>query len=269
MILDPHDRGRKLDFLSLTDPIWQLAARENLQIIYLKLQVHDPAQYANLNLAPKQVHILSWPLLLGGSRFHISAQQEFQGDALFSRTLAPNPHPEFKYDFSCIGSITSPDREAAFATLEQSPRKNRYIKISTPGHQDAASATVPLLEYLLISRQSRINISLNGRGPWCLKDGELLANQCFILRQWHPSIVLNPLTPRDGQHWRIFRTETLLDTIEACLADAEECKKIATAGHRLLRTVTHDCLWSHQYATALTNFRCTGQKSAFGELAFA
>jgi hypothetical protein len=269
VILDPHDKGRKLDFVGLPDSLWQLASRENLQIIYFKLQVHDPANYARLNLAPKNVHILSWPLLLGGSRFHITVQPDFQGDSLFSRTLAPNPHPDYQYDFSSIGAITSPDRQAAFDLLQKSPRKNAYVKISTPGHTDAAAATVPLQDYLQIARSTRINISLNGRGPWCLKDGELFANQCFILRQWHPAIDLNPLTPKDGIHWRIFRTENLLKTIEECLANPQGCQKIAAAGHANFREATCNALWSKCYAAALEEFQRTGQKSAWGNLAFA
>jgi hypothetical protein len=206
---------------------------------------------------------------LGGSRFHITVQQDFEGDSLFSRTLRANPHPNYLYDFSCIGAITSPDRQAAFDLLEKSGRKNGFVKVSTPGHADAAAATVPIQEYLRISRASRICISLNGRGPWCLKDGELFANECFILRQWHPSIDLNPLTPQDGVHWRIFRTENLLETIEECLADAKGCESIAAAGHAMFRQAMQKSLWSGRYAAALAEFQRTGAKGAWGALAVA
>ncbi|MGA3066919.1 MAG: glycosyltransferase [Tepidisphaeraceae bacterium] len=268
IFLDPHDKGRKLDFLLLSDAMWETAARENLQIIYLKLQVHDASKYAELNRARENVHVLSWPLLLGGSRFHITVQEDFAGENLFSRTLLPNVPANYEFDFSCIGAITSPDRQAAFDLLAASSRENKFLTISKPGHADAAGATVPLEEYLRISRASRICVSLNGRGPWCLKDGELLANGCFILRQWHPSIDLNPLTPRDGVHWRIFRTENLLQTIEQCLAEPRECERIAAAGHAMFREAVRHSLWSKRYAEGLGEFLQSGKKSAWGELAF-
>jgi hypothetical protein len=268
IFLDPHDKGRNLDFLLLPDSIIQTAARENLQILYFKLQIHDPAAYPNLNPLPKNIHVLSWPLLLGGSRFHITVQQDFRGDSLFSRTLHPNPSTTYEYDFSCIGAITSPDRQAAFDSLEKSPR-NKFLKISTPGHADAAAATVPIHQYLQISRASRIAISLNGRGPWCLKDGELFASHCFILRQWHPGINTNPLTPRDRIHWRIFKTENLLETIDDCLADPNSSQKIAAAGHAYFQEAMQNALWAKQYAHCLSQFQKTKAKSAWKNLAIA
>ena len=269
IFLDPHDKGKKLDFLLLSDAVWHAAAAHNLKIIYLKLQVHEASRYAGLNRFPQNVHVLSWPLLLGGSRFHITVQEDFGGENLFSRTLNPNHSPAFEYDFSCIGAITSPDRGVAFDLLEKSPREKKFLTVSKPGHADAAAATVPLGEYLRISRASRICLSLNGRGPWCLKDGELLANECFILRQWHPSIGLNPLTPRDGVHWRIFRTENPLETIEQCLREPEECRKIAAAGHAMFREAMVKSLWAKEYAGRLAEFLRSGKKSAWGGLMVA
>jgi len=268
IFLDLHDKGRKFDFLSLTDSMWQTIATDQLQLIYLKLQVHQPANYVQLNRLPSQVHVLSMPLLLGGSRFHITVTEDFAGDCLFSRNLRPNPSPAYEYDWSCIGSPTSDDRKAAFDLLQQQPAKG-FLTVSIPGHSDARVATVPMEKYLQISRDSRLCISLNGRGPWCLKDGELFANECFILRQWHPTIDLNPLTPRDGIHWRIFRTENLLQTIAECLANPTDCERIRREGFANFRQAMSNQLWSNCYVECLADFLENPTKAAWNYLSFA
>jgi len=268
IVFDGHDKGRKFDFLGISDELWQFISQNQLQVIYLKLQVHNAVNYSQLNRLPEQVHVLSWPLLLGGSRFHLTVQEDFEGDCLFSKTLNPNPSSVYEYDWSCVGSPTSDDRKAAFDLLEKNPAGG-FLTVSKPGHADANAATVPMEKYLQISRASRICISLNGRGPWCLKDGELFANDCFILRQWHPTIDLNPLTPKDGVHWRIFKTENLTETIKECLADPAGCNRIRRSGFDNFRQAMRENLWSSRYAGCLESFLKSAQKSAWGELAFA
>jgi hypothetical protein len=102
-----------------------------------------------------------------------------------------------------------------------------------------------------------------------LKDGELFASDCLILRQDHPTINLNPLTPRDGRHWVVFKTEALATTIDALLADAPRRDAIRRAGHDLFRQVLFESLWSRAYVDALEAFVASRSKRAWGELAIA
>jgi hypothetical protein len=238
-------------------------------MVYLKLQVHDAARYRQLNRGPGQLHVLSMPMLLGGSRYHITLTGDFAGDNLFRNVFRSNRAPRFKYDWSYIGSPTSDDRAAALAILKDIRTSRGLLTESTPGHADAAVATVPYGQYIRISRSSRIGISLNGRGPWCLKDGELLANNCLVMRQWHPTIELNPLSPRDGVHWVVFKTEAIGATIESLLADPALCKMIRNAGHDLLRQVLFEALWSRAYVDGLEAFVASRSKEAWGKLAIA
>lgn len=269
IVLDFHDKGRKFDFLGLTDAMWSAIAADQLQVIYLKLQIHDPANYRTINKLPSNVHVLSCPLLLGGSRFHITVQDDFAGDALFSRLLQTNPSPAYEYDWSFVGAPTSDDRAAAFQVLTPFDARKRFFTVSQPGHADASAATVPHGEYLRISRASKVCLSLNGRGPWCLKDGELFAADCLVLRQWHPVLTLNPLTPRDGEHWVVSKTEDLVGTIESLIADDLRREKIRSAGHQLFADVLLRNKWADVYVASLLSFLKTRNKQSWGELAIA
>ncbi len=267
VVVDFHDKGRRLDFLGLTQPILSVVRQHKLQVIYLKLQIHEPAKYRELNQLPDNVHVLSCPLLLGGSRFHITVQDDFEGDALFSRMLTPNPSPKYEYDWSFVGSPTSDDRAAAFEALTPYELRKRFFTISQPGHASASVATVPMDEMLRISRASKVCLSLNGRGPWCLKDGELFAADCMVLRQHHPVLTLNPLTPRDGQHWAVAKTEDLVGTIESLLADDDRRERIRRAGFEMFSEVLLRNRWSNVYAGRLAEFVRTKQKQDWGDLA--
>ena len=269
IVIDFHDKGRRLDFLGLTDPMYAAIEQNQLQVIYLKLQIHDPAKYADLNRLPANVHVLSCPLLLGGSRFHITVQADYEGDALFRQTLLENLSPSYEYDWSFVGAPTSDDRAAAFEVLKTYESRRRFFTVSQPGHADASVATVPQAEYLRISRASKVCLSLNGRGPWCLKDGELLAADCMVLRQWHPVLTLNPLTPRDGEHWVVSKTDDLIATIESLLADDDYRERIRRAGHDLFKEVLFHNRWADQYVACLIDFLRTTQKSAWKRFAIA
>lgn len=269
IVVDFHDKGRRFDFLGLTAPIWATIRQHNLQVIYLKLQIHEPTKYQELNELPNNVHILSCPLLLGGSRLHITIQDDFEGDALFSTVLKSNPTPTYQYDWSFVGSPTSDDRAAAFEILTPYESRERFFTISKPGHASASVATVPMDEMLRISRASKVCLSLNGRGPWCLKDGELLAANCMVLRQHHPVLTLNPLTPRDGVHWAVAKTEDLVGTIESLLADDGRRKRIRRAGFEMFSDVLLRNRWSNVYAERLEVFLATNHKQAWGDLAVA
>jgi hypothetical protein len=268
-VLDLHDKGRRLDFLDIPDSIYRTMAEHDLAIVYLKLQIHDPARYVELNRDPGRLHVLSMPLLLGGSRFHVTVQPDFAGDALFRNMFRSNPHPHYEYDWSYVGSPTSDDRAAAMAILKEIKTSRGFLTVSTPGHTDAAQATVPHVEYIRISRASRIGISLNGRGPWCLKDGELFCSDCLVMRQWHPTIEINPFSPRDGRDWVVFKTEEIASTIDLLLSDPSRRDTIRRGGHDLLRQVLFESLWSQPYVDALEAFVTSRSKDAWGKLAVA
>ena len=269
VIVDFHDKGRRFDFIGITDPMWAAIEAGKLQVIYLKLQIHDPAKYAPLNRLPNNVHILSCPLLLGGSRFHITVQPDFDGDALFRRQLDANDSPAYEYDWSFVGAPTSDDRAAAFAVLTPYERRKRFFTVSQPGHADASVATVPQAEYLRISRASKICLSLNGRGPWCLKDGELLAAGCLVVRQAHPVLSLNPLTPKDGVHWVVSQTDDLPATIESLLADDDRREAIRRQGHQMFANVLLRNAWSTVYVDRLAEFLENRSKKAWDGFAVA
>jgi hypothetical protein len=269
VIVDFHDKGRRFDFIDITDPMWAAIEAGRLQVIYLKLQIHDPAGYAPINKLPSNVHILSCPLLLGGSRFHITIQDDFDGDALFRRTLVGDPPPPPEYDWSFVGSPTSDDRAAAFEVLRDYTARRRFFTISEPGHASASVATVPMPEMLRISRASKVCLSLNGRGPWCLKDGELFAAGCMVLRQAHPVLTLNPLTPKAGVHWAVADTADLPEAIESLLADDARRESIRRAGHGMFADVLLRNAWSTVYVDRLVAFLQSQSKAAWGKFAVA
>lgn len=268
VFLDLHD-PKQGDCLALSPLMWQAIAANRLRVLYFRLQIHDPTAYARLNQLPDLVHVLTMPLLLGGSRFHISAQPDFAGDGLFRTILEANPRPSYRYDWSWVGASTSDDRRRVFTLLDAQANGRAFYRVSIPNHTDAQRATVPYAEYIAASRASRVCLSLNGHGPWCLKDGELLAKHCFILRQHHPVVTLNPLTPRSGVHWVVFRDAELLPLLEHYAHHDEERERIRDAGHACFRQALLERTWASCYAERLLAFQASGAKSAWGELAIA
>jgi hypothetical protein len=267
IFLDLHDTG--YDFMGLTRHMWETVVRYKLHIIYLKLQIHDRFQYQALNLLPKQVHVISCPLLLGGSRYHITTQVDFEGESLFRRTMRPNPYPVYEYDWSWVGSLTGQDRQPVFERLKNYTSRKRFFVVSKPGHPNANAASVPYPTYIQICRSSKICLSLNGNGPWCLKDGELFTNHCFNLRQWHPTLTVNPLSPKDGVHWAVFRNDEVIKMIEYYLHHEGEREQIRNKGYELFRDVLFNGLWARYYIEKLSTFLRCYNKDAWGELAIA
>jgi hypothetical protein len=268
IFFDLHDiKGR--DHLAISPMIWRAAAAFRLQIIYVKLQVFSARRYAALNWRPDLVHVLSMPLLPGGSRFHITAQTDYEGDSLFRRNLTFDSSPIYSYDWSWVGAPTSEDRKAAFAILDALADHRAFYRVSIPNHQDAARASVPADEYIKVSRASKICVSLNGNGPWCLKDGELLSRHCFVLRQEHPVLHLCPLAPQAGVHWALTPTHDLPKAIDYYLRNDAERERIRNAGFQYMKQALLDAAWAQEYVRALQMFRRTKQKASWGALAFA
>jgi len=267
VFLDLHDTGR--ENIDLSRAIWAAVLRYRVRLLYLKLQIHDRNYYPRENHLPDLVHVLSLPLLPGGSRFHITALKDHEGDGLFRTMFNDNPLPDYVYDWSWIGGGTSEDRQAAFALFESVENEKCFCRMTQPGHSDAALANVPYADYIRISRQSRICLSLNGNGPWCLKDGEMFANHCFVLRQHHPALFVNPLSPTDGIHWKVSSTQELPSAIEYYLRHEEEREQIRDQGHSYLREVVFEAKWALAYLQRIDQYLVSGQKVALGEFLIA
>ena len=267
IVLDLHDSGD--DSLLLSPIAWRAIREYNLQVIYLKLQVTDAAAYPRLNLLPNQVHVVSLPMLLGGSRFHITNQQDYAGENLYRRIMRTNENPTYEFDWSWIGSVTSQDRRAAQPYLEKMDQRNARLVWTQAGQVDTKYATVPYDEYMEINRRSRMIISLNGYGPWCLKDGEIFANHGFCLRQHHPTLLLNPLSPKDGIHWAIFETERIAEAVDYYLHHDAEREQIRDHGFAYLQSVLFDSYYADYYAPRLAAFIQEPRKEHWDSLTLA
>lgn len=267
IFLDLHDNGS--DFLSLSREMLCAIDRFRLDLIYFKLQIHDPRQYRTLNLLPRNVHVISCPMLARGSRFHITTQEDFRGDALFRFRFNSNLTPEYSRNWSWVGAPTSEDRVRVLRRLEDYASEDAFSVTTRPGHSDAALATIPFDEYIRLSRASKICLSMNGNGPWCLKDGELLSNHCFVLRQWHPAVALNPLSPKEGVHWSVFHEDEVIDRLEHYLTHSDEREDIRNRGHAYFRLVLFHGLWADSYLSSLRRFLETREKGTWGDFAIA
>lgn len=234
------------------------------KIVYLKLQINDPGFYEAYQ-SPSMV-VLSCPLLLGGGRRWIGCP-DGNTEYLFENQITPpDPSQAFEYDVSFINSVDSMPWRAAICDVLEKMRP-RYATFFTRGtrHELAEKATVPLRQSLAIHRRSRINISSNGAGMWCLKDGELFNNGCFILREHHANISLNPLTPKFGVHWDSFRLETLPDKVDYWLSRESEMNDIRAAGYDYFRQGIYGG-WAKIYTDRMVDFLGSHDPTCFGDL---
>lgn len=265
VVLDLHDGD--YDCLMLPASVLHAIRRLKLQVIYLKLQIIDPSAYANLNPLPEHIHVLTVPMWLGGSQLHITGRMDFEGADLFRYRLASNPNPEYKYNWMWVGTDNSPDRIAAAKIMQGLDQTKAFVVWTRFCYDDARSAAVTRDEYLKTLRLSRICLSLNGHGPWCLRDGELFSSHAFCLRQAHPVLTINPLSPRHGKHWFIFNTPDLGDAIEYFLANPREREQICDHGFEYFRSVLEGNLYSQEYGSRLAAFVRHPTKQVWGPLA--
>jgi hypothetical protein len=234
------------------------------KIVYLKLQINDPGWYEKYQ--SQSVVVLSCPLLLGGGRRWIGCP-DANTEYLFENQITPPVRgQEFDHDVAFINSVDCmPWRAAICDALEKmKPRYNAFFTRGTR-HEQSEKATVPLHQSLAIHRKSRINISSNGAGMWCLKDGELFNNGCFILREHHQNLSINPLTPKFGVHWDAFRLDTLQDKVDYWLAHEREMEDIRFAGYSYFRQGIYGA-WAETYTNRLVDFLGSLDPSCFGDL---
>jgi hypothetical protein len=210
------------------------------------------------------------PIIFGGSKKHICTQKDFVGDSLFEdRVREGNHRSEYEFDWSFIGSITSPDRRSAVEILESVERENvsnSHMVISRPNFKSAESAAVPYDKYMQIVTRSKINISLNGYGLWCTRDGELFAIRSFCLRQSHPCLSVNALTPKNDKHWVVFANDDLRDKLYYFIRNDNERESIRRCGFDYFKGLLEgDC--AKHYAGRIVHFFNTGAVAQFAGIA--
>lgn len=265
-ILDLHDIPNKNNHVYLSNKVLRTINTNKLRVILIKLQFDSLKSFPLINPLPMQIHVISMPMLLGGSRFHITLQNDYDGDKLFSKNLNSNKVIPYKYDWSWIGGETSEDRKTILKMISRFDRYSRYFSITNTGHPDANKASVPFNQYINISRVSKICLSLNGAGLWCLKDGELFSNNCFVMRQNHPSINLNPLSPKNGIHWILFDNNDIINKFTYYIENNNEREQIRMNGFQYFNEGIVNKKWAKFYLSHLLNYLKTEKKEAWGNL---
>jgi hypothetical protein len=223
------------------------------------------------------IMLLSLPMMLGGSKQNICYPTNDNSE-WYIKKLSKNPK-EYEHNWCWIGSESSVDRKDMLQILNSINGTGKHICITSEipkkpdsmSRQEAAeithydNKTVPYDEYLTTSRKSKVNISGNGNGMWCPKDGEMFSRNCFVLRQWHENLNENPLTPKHGQHWVVFKNEDLLDTLEYYVEHDDERETINDAGHEYFKQGINGG-WAEHYVDGLLKYMKSGDKHDFGEL---
>ena len=85
IILDFHDFNK--DYIALSPAVLRSIRKYKKRILYCKLQINDTGFYTQQNPLREQICIVSLPMLFGGSRFHISAQADYEGEDLFRKLI--------------------------------------------------------------------------------------------------------------------------------------------------------------------------------------
>lgn len=216
-----------------------------------KLQFYNIHEHRSIK--NQNIQILSCPLLLGGSDkwIHDKDMNE-DGSLLFQNNLIPNIK-KYKYDY-CYINNPNPHRYEIQSKLNK--HLNGFMKITS------AENRIPYLESIDIHRTAKVNISLNGHGYWCLKDAEMFSRNCFILRQNHPNINLNPLTPKDRKHWIVFNNEEFDEKLQYYIANDKEREEINDAGFKYFsESITGS--WAKVYTDALLAYFKYEARSCF------
>jgi len=259
IFIDNHDDG--FDRVFLSKNVINFIKNNNIKVVYIKLQPYKLDFYKDFILKHylKSFVFLSAPLLLGGSDKHITLGKDFEGHYLFERNLCFSEQEVYKYNWMFLGSITSRDREEATKVLDDLAKNddNVFYKIARPGFESAKSAAVPIDDYLNKLKETKVNLSLNGNGVWTLKDGECLARGAFVLRQYHPMLSINKLSPKDGKHWVVFENEDLKEKLEYYINNDLEREKIRKEGFEYFKKMINGG-YSEVYMTGIKHFFETG-----------
>jgi len=177
------------------------------------------------------------------------------------RSWKSNPK-KYDFDWCWIGARSSRDRFALFSQLESLNGRHKFVisDMVTSGSKEervkllhADNKTVPYDEYLDYHRRSKVSISANGLGMWNYKDAEFMANNCFVLRQWHKNLFLNPWTPKDGVHWVVFKNDEVKDKIDYYVKNDKERETINDAGHEYFKWAIRGG-WAEKYADMFLDY---------------
>jgi hypothetical protein len=201
------------------------------------------------------ITLLTLPLgYVSGSKINTS-YHDWDTSTYFTKTCKINTK-QYEYDWCWIGARSSRDRRALFTQLDSMNGTHKYVvsDMCTSGTLDerakllhADNKTVPYDEYIEAHRRSKVCISANGLGMWNYKDGEFFANNCFVLRQHHKNLELNPFSPKDGEHWIVFRNGELKDMIDHYTHADGERENINDAGHEYFKESIQGG-WAKEYA---------------------
>ena len=99
------------------------------------------------------------------------------------------------------------------------------------------SHTMSISTYIV---STKVAVSLNGNGPFCLKDGECFSLGTMVLRQYHQSLYINPFSPKPQRDYIVFNnTAELFEMIGYYSCHEAERAAIAENGYRYM----WDCLF--------------------------
>ncbi len=218
--------------------------------------------------------LLTLPLgYASGSKIN-TAFPDWDDSTYFTKTWSSNPK-QYKYDWCWIGARSSKDRRVLFTQLDGVNGTHKYVisDMSVGGTRaerakalHADNKTVPYDEYIDAHRRSKVCLSANGLGMWNYKDGEFFANNCFVMRQHHKNLELNPFTPKDGVHWVVFKNSELKGTLDYYVYAESEREKINDAGHKYFLASIRGG-WAKEYADMFLDY-LNGGRESFGKVEY-
>lgn len=220
------------------------------------------------------ITLLTLPLgYVSGSKIN-TAFTDWDTSTYFTKTWESNPK-NYKYDWCWIGARSSRDRRTLFAQLDGMNGTHKYIVSSmcTEGSREerakllhADNKTVPYDEYIDAHRRSKVCLSANGLGMWNYKDAEFFANNCFVMRQHHKNLEVNPFSPIDGKHWVVFKNSELRGMINHYARADSERERINDAGHEYFKESIRGG-WAKEYAGMFLSYLNGGMRP-FGKVEY-
>jgi len=286
IVLCINDLYYNMGLLRMEDEDYRYHIRSiGAKFVYLKLEMkpqtlhslgHPPGHFKMFR-GDDNIMLLSLPMMLGGSKQNICYPTNDESE-WYVKKLCKNPK-EYEYDWCWIGSESSKDRADMIRILSGIDGMGDYILVNSEIPEKAAempweeaaeithydNKTVPYDEYLVLARKSKVNLSGNGNGLWCPKDGEMFSRNCFVLRQWHENLNSNPLTPKDGKHWIVFKNGDLTDTLKYYVEHDAERETINDAGYEYFKQGIQG-EWAAYYIDRLLQYMETEDRHDFGQL---
>jgi hypothetical protein len=261
IILDMSDMGK--DTIECMPEL----INQSLKLFYVKLQIYnrnDPVY--DVFKRASHLCLLTMPMLLGGSTYHIDCEDN-NTDYLFKNNLLVNPK-NYDYDI-CMINASNKYRAPIFwflDTIKEAKGRLRILSVNANKPREHSNeAEIPFTECINSHIKSKVNISTNGNGMWCLKDAELFSRNCFNIRQSHPNLTLNCLTPLDGVHWSVFNETNLIDTLAYYIDNDAEREKINDNGFNYFKKgIEQD--FANFYCSRISSYIKNGNKNSLNGL---